>query len=153
VDERDFEAVRRNQQHADSYKSQKAQTDDGRGRDAEGGLDQKSIRNTERRLIQAEAEAVAGIVGALPAVQGDAHAPITREQARSVALAMYFVLGELATRTDMTPVEQLPCGKATLAFSLQKPRAAGPLASDTVRIYSQPDDAALVRAAEALDRR
>src|SRR5207244_4315574 len=39
-------------------------------------LDQKSMRNTERRLIQAEAEAVAGIMGALPAVQGDAHAPI-----------------------------------------------------------------------------
>jgi len=89
-------------------KNQQIEVDEGKFANRIGAyLDQKAVGNTQRRLVQAEAEAIAGIVSALPAAQGDAHAPVTREQARSVALATYLVLGELVTRTDMIPVEQL----------------------------------------------
>lgn len=42
-------------------------------------------------------------------LQSQAHGPVMKEDARSVAIATYFILGELVTKTDMQPIEK--CGQ------------------------------------------
>jgi hypothetical protein len=70
-------------------------------------LHEKAIGDTERKLIVAEADAISRMIAALPAALGSGHAPMTRGQARSMAIATYVFVGELVTKTDMSPVERL----------------------------------------------
>jgi hypothetical protein len=52
-----------------------------------------------------EIERLATSIRGLIALEGEAHAPIGREEGRTVALSTYFILGELALRTDLLPIE------------------------------------------------
>lgn len=67
---------------------------------------QRGLRGTSGRFFREEVERLAVSIRSLIAFQSEAHEPITKEDAQSVALATYFLLGELITRTDMVPIEQ-----------------------------------------------
>lgn len=67
-------------------------------------LHQKGVTAARGKFVRDELARVAASIRSLVALQSEAHAPITREDARSVVLATYFILGELATKTDMVPI-------------------------------------------------
>jgi hypothetical protein len=67
---------------------------------------QKGLRGTSGKFVRDETERLAVSIRSLIALQSQAHAPVRREDARSVALATYFILGELVTKTDMQPIER-----------------------------------------------
>ena len=58
------------------------------------------------RTLRDEAERLWGSIGTLMEYQSKAHSPINREQARSIALGTYFILGELTIKTDLQPVKK-----------------------------------------------
>lgn len=65
---------------------------------------QKALRDNNRKFVERQLEYIDQPVRALTAWQGEAHAGFSRDDARSVALATYFIIGELATKTDMQPI-------------------------------------------------
>jgi len=67
---------------------------------------QKGMHGKRGKFLRAEVERLAESIRALAGLQGKAHEPVSREEARLVAIATYLVLGELATKTDMQPIEQ-----------------------------------------------
>lgn len=67
-------------------------------------LHQKGVGGTRGKFLRDEVERLAVSFRSLIGVQGKAHEPVTMDDARTVALATYFLLGELAIRTDMQPV-------------------------------------------------
>ena len=69
-------------------------------------LHQKRTSRTRRRFLSDEAERLGASIRSLVAVQNEAHEPIHKEDARSCALATYFILGELVIRTDMKPIRE-----------------------------------------------
>ena len=69
-------------------------------------IHQKGLRGTTGGFIRGEIERLAVSIRALIALQSRAHLPITGEDARTVALATYFILGELVIKTDMQPIER-----------------------------------------------
>lgn len=69
-------------------------------------IHQKGLGGTRGKFFRSEMERLAETIRSLVAFQGMAHTPMSREDARSVAIATYIVLGELVTRTDMAPVQQ-----------------------------------------------
>ncbi len=69
-------------------------------------LHQKGLCGTRGEFLSGEIERLADSVSALIAYQSTAHAPITRDDARSIALGTYFIIGEFVIRTDMQPIQQ-----------------------------------------------
>jgi hypothetical protein len=69
-------------------------------------LHQKSVREENRKFLQRQLELLHQSISALAAWQGDAHRGLSREDARSVALSTYFIVGEIAIKTDMQPVTE-----------------------------------------------
>src|SRR5438094_8921 len=69
-------------------------------------LHQKRVRGNNRKLVERQLEYLESPIRALAAWQGEAHAGLSREDARSVALATSFIVGELVPNTDMQPVER-----------------------------------------------
>lgn len=67
-------------------------------------LHQKGLTGTSGKFMRDEVERLAGSIRSLVAYQSEAHAPIAEHAARSIAVATYVILGELATRTDMRPI-------------------------------------------------
>jgi hypothetical protein len=57
------------------------------------------------RFIRDEANRLSSSLRALVGYQGTAHSPITKLDARSIALGTYFLIGELTSKTDLEPVE------------------------------------------------
>lgn len=72
----------------------------------EAYLHQKGLRGRSREFLQAELERLVSSIRSLIDFQSKAHAPITKEDARSVAIFTYLILGELVIRTDMKPIEE-----------------------------------------------
>ena len=68
-------------------------------------LHQSVVRGKGGKFIRDEAERLSNSVRSLVAYQGEAHSPIKKTDARSVALGTYFLIGELVAKTDMEPVE------------------------------------------------
>jgi hypothetical protein len=68
-------------------------------------LHQKGLSGTRGRFLRDEAERLGASIRSLAAFQAEAHDPMRREDARSCALATYFILGELVIKTDMEPIE------------------------------------------------
>lgn len=69
-------------------------------------LHQKGLYGTTGKFLRNEVERLAASIRSLIELQSTAHSPVTRETARSVALATYFIIGELIIRSDMNPVER-----------------------------------------------
>lgn len=65
---------------------------------------QKGLRGTAGKFVRDEIERLAVSIRSLIALQSKAHSPISRDDAKTAALGTYFILGELAIKTDMQPV-------------------------------------------------
>jgi hypothetical protein len=69
-------------------------------------IHQKGLSGTRGKFLREEVERLAASISALISLASEAHQPIGRMDARTTAISTYFVLGELALRTDMVPIEQ-----------------------------------------------
>ncbi len=67
-------------------------------------LHQKGLTGNQGKFLRDELERLATSIRSLVAEQSGGHRPVSREDARLVALATYFILGALVTKTDMVPV-------------------------------------------------
>lgn len=66
---------------------------------------QKGLHRKPRKFLKSEIERLVDSIRSLKDLEATAHEPIALEDARTAALATYFVIGELAMRTDLQPVE------------------------------------------------
>jgi len=69
-------------------------------------LHQKGLTGSSGKFIRDEVERLATSIRSLIGYQSTAHAPVQKQDALTVALATYFILGELVLKTDMNPIEQ-----------------------------------------------
>lgn len=69
-------------------------------------LHQKGISGKQRKFMREEITRLAGSIRSLIGYQSKAHQPIQKEDARTIALSTYFLLGELVLKTDMKPIEE-----------------------------------------------
>jgi hypothetical protein len=69
-------------------------------------LHQKSVTGTTGRFLRDEAERLSVSIRSLVAADSEAHSPIERPLAETVVLSTYFIIGELALRTDLEPITQ-----------------------------------------------
>lgn len=69
-------------------------------------IHQKGLGRKQRLFLQSEIDRLADSISSLISFQSKAHRPISKPDAISIAIATYYVLGELIIRTDMQPVEE-----------------------------------------------
>lgn len=69
-------------------------------------LHQKGVHGTGAKFNNDEMERLYVSISTLIEYQSTGHSPVEKEQARSIALATYFILGELVMKTDMEPVTE-----------------------------------------------
>lgn len=69
-------------------------------------IHQKGLTGTRGKFVRDEAERLAVSIRSLASLQSEAHEPIRLVDARSAALGTYFILGELAIKTDLHPVKE-----------------------------------------------
>lgn len=69
-------------------------------------LHQKAIKKEYRDYLSAEMERIYNSIKTLHELDNKAHGRITLDDARSVAIGTYIILGELVTRTDMKPITE-----------------------------------------------
>lgn len=69
-------------------------------------LHQKAITGKTRAYLHAEMERIYHSIQTLNELDSKAHGVITLNDARTVAIGTYIILGELTTRTDMEPIIQ-----------------------------------------------
>jgi hypothetical protein len=67
-------------------------------------IHQKGIFGTKGKYMRDEACRLSESLHSLISYQSEAHEPLNHQNARSVAIATYILIGELATRTDLVPV-------------------------------------------------
>lgn len=67
-------------------------------------LHQKGLTGDQGKFLRDELERLAVSIRSLVAEQSGGHGSVSREDARLVALATYFILGALVTKTDMVPI-------------------------------------------------
>lgn len=69
-------------------------------------LHQKGLHGTAAGFVRSEIERLAASLRSIVELQGKAHSPVGRDDARTVALATYFLLGEFVLKTDMQPIDR-----------------------------------------------
>jgi hypothetical protein len=69
-------------------------------------LHQKGLSGTPGKFIREEIDRLSTSIRTLFSYQSKAHGSIAREDVLSIAIFTYIILGELALRTDMEPIEQ-----------------------------------------------
>jgi len=69
-------------------------------------LHQKKITGKSGKFMSASLDYLAAQISSLIALQGKGHDSVDADQARSIALATYIAIGELAVRTDLDPVTE-----------------------------------------------
>ena len=69
-------------------------------------LHQKGITGTRGRFVREEASRLAISILALIPYQSEAHEPISLEDAQSISISTYILLGELSRRTDAAPIRE-----------------------------------------------
>lgn len=67
-------------------------------------LHQKSITGKEGAFLEAEANRLADSISSLNALASKGHEPIERPVADTIILSTYFIIGELAIKTDLVPI-------------------------------------------------
>jgi hypothetical protein len=68
-------------------------------------LHQKGLQGRSGKLIRDEMERLATSIRSVISAEGTAHAPVTRADARLIAISAYILVAELVARTDLAPVE------------------------------------------------
>lgn len=68
-------------------------------------LHQKGITGTQGKFLRDEVERLATSIHSLISYQSEAHEPINLQNARSVAISTYIIIGEIITRTDLAPID------------------------------------------------
>jgi hypothetical protein len=68
-------------------------------------LHQKGITGTQGKYLRDEASRLSASIQSLISFQSEAHEPMSHLNARSIAIAMYILIAEIVTRTDLTPIE------------------------------------------------
>lgn len=66
---------------------------------------QRGFTGTSGKYTRAQVDALFASIDALIEYQSEAHYPVTREDAQTIALSTYFLIGELASKTDLSPVK------------------------------------------------
>jgi hypothetical protein len=69
-------------------------------------LHQKSVTGKEGKFLRDEAERLSISIKSLISVESTAHEPIERSFAEMVVLSSYFIIGELALKTDLSPITE-----------------------------------------------
>ena len=69
-------------------------------------LHQRGLTKSSGRFIRNESERLSTSIRSLIEYQSKAHNPIGRDDAVSIALATYFLIGEILLKTDMHPIEK-----------------------------------------------
>ncbi|HLE04858.1 MAG TPA: hypothetical protein VI729_09660 [Anaerolineales bacterium] len=67
-------------------------------------LHRKTVTGSEGKFLRDEAERLSASIRSLIELQSSAHEPIARPLAESVVLSTYFMIGELASKTDLAPI-------------------------------------------------
>lgn len=67
-------------------------------------IHQKGLSGTRGKYLRNEADRLATSIQSLIAFQSEAHEPISLQDARSVVIAMYVLVGEIIGRTDLNPI-------------------------------------------------
>jgi hypothetical protein len=65
---------------------------------------QKSVTGTEGKFLRNEAERLSVSIKSLISLESSAHNPINKPIADTVILFTYFLIGELAIKTDLSPI-------------------------------------------------
>jgi len=68
-------------------------------------LHQKGLRDNSGRLLRDEMDRLAASFRSLLAAQGSAHRPVKRRDAEAIAITTCMLVGQLASGTDMEPVQ------------------------------------------------
>jgi hypothetical protein len=69
-------------------------------------LHQKGIHGKSIGYLRTESERLAASIRSLVEFQGKAHDPMTLEEAETVASGTFFLIGEIALKTDLEPISQ-----------------------------------------------
>jgi hypothetical protein len=69
-------------------------------------IHQKGVSGTRGRFIREEAHRLAASIQSLIPFQSEAHEPIEFSDSQSIAIATYVLVGEIAKRTDLNPIEE-----------------------------------------------
>jgi hypothetical protein len=69
-------------------------------------LHQKSVTGTQGKFLRDEAERLSVSIRSLVSLASSAHQPIEKPLAEMVVLSTFFILGELARKTDLEPITQ-----------------------------------------------
>lgn len=98
----------------DRYEHLQGKTDDGKLDVTKGKysnrlsayLHQKAIFGTQGRFLRDEAERLSISINSLISFASEGHEPLSRQNARSIAIATYILIAEIVTRTDLIPIEK-----------------------------------------------
>jgi hypothetical protein len=69
-------------------------------------IHQKGFRKRHRKFIESEIDRLSNSISSLISLQSTAHQKLDRNEALSIALATYFIIGELSLYTDMKPINE-----------------------------------------------
>ncbi len=69
-------------------------------------IHQKGLSGTRGRYMRREADRLAESILSLISYQAEAHEPMDIQDARSVAIATFVLVGEIVSRTDLVPIEE-----------------------------------------------
>jgi hypothetical protein len=69
-------------------------------------LHQRGLTKSSGQFIRNESERLSTSIRSLIEFQSKAHSPIAKDDAVSIALATYFLIGEILLKTDIQPVEE-----------------------------------------------
>jgi AbiTii-like protein len=69
-------------------------------------LHQKGLSGTEGRHLRNEAERLVASIDSIVSFQSAAHDPINLQNAKSIAISTYILVGEIVFRTDLVPVKE-----------------------------------------------
>jgi len=69
-------------------------------------LHQKGLSGTEGKYMRNEAERLVASIDSIISFQSAAHNPINLQNARSIAISTYLLVGEIVTRTNLIPIKK-----------------------------------------------
>jgi hypothetical protein len=69
-------------------------------------LHQKGLSGTEGKYLRSEVERLVASIDSIISFQSAAHDPIDLQNARSIAISTYLLVGEIVTRTDLIPIKE-----------------------------------------------
>jgi hypothetical protein len=80
-------------------------------------LHQRGLTKSSGHFIRNESERLSTSIRSLIEYQSKAHSPISRDDAVSIVLATYFLVGEILLKTDMQPIEKYGDPHPSMGFN------------------------------------